>query len=48
MAVFYLQGGDDAVISNQVALEGVRNIRVISAYGLENHVSLKYAQVSAR
>lgn len=42
----YLQGGEDAVQANQTALEGVRSIRVVSAYGLQDHICEKYAKAS--
>lgn len=40
-----LQGGDDALEANQIALEGVRGIKVVSAYSLQGEVLKRYLMV---
>ena len=41
-----LQGENDAVEANQIALEGVRSIKVVNAYSLQDDVSRRYSRVS--
>lgn len=43
---FYAQGEDDAVQANQIALEGVRSIKVVNAYSLQEDVCTRYSRVS--
>ena len=41
----FLKGEDDAVQANQVALEGVRSIKVVNAYSLQKDLSNRFAKV---
>jgi hypothetical protein len=42
---YSVQGEDDAVQGTQIALEGVRSIKVVSAYSLQQDVCNRYSKV---
>ena len=42
-----MQGEDDAIQANQIALEGVRSIKVVNAYSLQDDVCQRYSKVSS-
>lgn len=44
----FTRGEDDAVQANQVALEGVRSIKVVNAYSLQKDVCARYSKVSLK
>lgn len=43
--IILTQGEDDAVEGTQIALEGVRSIKVVSAYSLQQNVCNRYSKV---